>query len=86
MLNKVAHCVQCILANTRPHQLCWDDQEMGTALLYRKGSQLAGLVNMVDKSISKTVSLHIAVLPISMIIATIGCNCYVLMTCKQVRL
>ena len=36
--------------------------EVGTALLYQKGSQVAGLINMVDKSISKIVSLHIAVL------------------------
>ena len=47
---------------TMPHQLCWDGQEVGTALLYRNGSHVAGLTNMVDKSISKLVSLHIAVL------------------------
>ena len=35
---------------------------MRTALLYRKGSQVAGLINMLDKSISKIVSLHIDVL------------------------
>ena len=40
---------------------------MGVALLYKKGSQLAGLINIVDKSISKTVSLHIAVLVSKMI-------------------
>ena len=32
MLCKVTHCTGCILANTRPHQLCWSDQEMGTAI------------------------------------------------------
>ena len=25
MLCKVTHCAGCILANTRPHQLCWGD-------------------------------------------------------------
>ena len=30
--HKVSHCAGCILANTRPHQLYWGDQEMGTAI------------------------------------------------------
>ena len=30
MLRKVTHCTGCVLANTRPHQLCWGDREMGT--------------------------------------------------------
>ena len=32
MLCKITHCARHILANTRPHQLSWDDWEMGTAL------------------------------------------------------
>ena len=64
MLYKVTHCIQCILGNTKPYQLCWDDHEMAIALLCKKGSQVAGLINMVDKSISKIVS-HIAVLLVS---------------------
>ena len=43
---------------------------LGTAILCKKGSQVAGLINVVDNSISKIVSLHIAVL----VIATIGCT------------
>ena len=31
-LCKVTHCAGCILANTRPHQLCWGDQKMGIAI------------------------------------------------------
>ena len=69
MLYKVTHCVQCFLTN-KTHQLCWVDQEIGTAILCKKGSQVAGLINVVDNSISKIVSLHIAVL----VIATIGCT------------
>ena len=30
-----------ILANTRPHQLCWGDQKMGSAISCRKCSQVA---------------------------------------------
>ena len=32
MLCKVTHCAGRVLANTRPHQLRWDDREMGTAI------------------------------------------------------
>ena len=32
MLYKVTHCAGRILANTRPHQLRWGDQEMRTAM------------------------------------------------------
>ena len=49
------------------HQLCWDDWEMATTLLCKKGSQVAGLSN---KSI-------IAVLLMSKIIAMICSNCHV---------
>ena len=31
MLCKVTHCAGRVSANTRPHQLCWGDREMGTA-------------------------------------------------------
>ena len=42
MLCKVTHCAGCILANTRPHQLHWGDQEMGTAISW---SQVAGHIH-----------------------------------------
>ena len=32
MLCKVHHCAGHVLANTRLHQLCWGDWEMGTAV------------------------------------------------------
>ena len=34
MLRKVTHCAGHVLANTRPHQLCWDDWEIDSASLY----------------------------------------------------
>ena len=43
MSHKVTHCVGCVSANTRPHQLHWGDQEMGTAFSRKKCSQMAGL-------------------------------------------
>ena len=44
MLCKVTHCTGHISANTRPPQLCWGDQEMGTAILCIECSQVAGLI------------------------------------------
>ena len=43
MLCKVTHCARCALANIRPHNhnLCWVDQEMGTAISH---NQVAGLM------------------------------------------
>ena len=42
------------------------------------------LINMVDKSVSKIVSLQITVLAL-MVIATVYCKRHVLMPCKQVN-
>ena len=43
MFYKVTHYAGCVSANTRPHQLCWGDQEVGTAISCTKCSQsLAG--------------------------------------------
>ena len=39
-----------ILANTRLHQLCWGDWEMGTAISCTKRSQAAGLIQRVGRS------------------------------------
>ena len=33
MLCKVTHCTGRVSANTRPHQLRWGDQKMGTAII-----------------------------------------------------
>ena len=33
MICIVTHCIGCISTNTRPHQLHWDDWEMGSAVL-----------------------------------------------------
>ena len=41
MVYKVTHCTGHVFANTRPHQLCWGDQEMGTAISCTKYSQVA---------------------------------------------
>ena len=40
-----------VLANAipRPHQLCWDDREMGTAISCTKCSQVAGLIHITCK-------------------------------------
>ena len=45
MLCKVTHCAGHILANTRSHQLRWDDQKMGTAISCTECSQVAGLIH-----------------------------------------
>ena len=44
MLCKVTHCAGRVSANTRPHQLCWDDREMGAAISCIECSQVAGLI------------------------------------------
>ena len=64
MLYKVTHCAGCDLANTRHHQMCCSDQEMGTAVLCRKQMQSVGcsyiaqLTHKVDRSIPKAVRLQ----------------------------
>ena len=53
MLCKVTHCAGHILANTRPHQLCWGNREMGTAISCTESSQVADLIQKVGRSSSK---------------------------------
>ena len=42
--NKITHCGEHISANTTPHQLHWDDREMGAAILCIKWGQMACLI------------------------------------------
>ena len=44
MLCKLTHCAGRTLANTRPHQLCWGNWEMGTAISFTECTQVAGLI------------------------------------------
>ena len=55
MLCKVTHCTGHVLANTRPHQLCWGDWEIGTATSCTECSQVAGLIHMTCKHIRNMV-------------------------------
>ena len=54
-----SHCTCAGLgsANTRPHQLCWGDQEVGTAISPTKCSQVAGFIHTTGRSSSNTASL-----------------------------
>ena len=54
MLCKVTHCAGRILANTRPHQLCWGDREMAITISCTKCSQVAGLTQKVSRSSLKS--------------------------------
>jgi len=55
MLSKVIHCAGHVSANTRPHQLRWDDREMGTAIISCvECSQVAGLIQKVGRDSSKS--------------------------------
>ena len=49
MLRKVTHCTGRVSANTRPHQLCWGDREMGTGISCTKYSQVAGLIQKLEE-------------------------------------
>ena len=64
MFHKVTHCAGGVSANTRSHQLRWDDQEMGTAISCTKCSQVAGLIQKLVETprSSKAPSVHAAVL------------------------
>jgi len=48
MFCEVIHCVGCILANTRPNQLCWGDWKMEIAtcihILCTERSQVSGFI------------------------------------------
>ena len=41
---QIMHYAGHVLDNTRPHQLCWGDREMGTAISCTECSQMAGLI------------------------------------------
>ena len=41
MLCKVTHCAGRVSANTRPHQPCWGDHEMGNAIPCTECSEVA---------------------------------------------
>ena len=60
MLCRVTHCAGCVSANTRPHQLCWGDGEMGTAISCTECSQVAGLIQKIGRSSSKASSLNVS--------------------------
>ena len=47
MFCKGTHCAGCISPNTRPHRLCWGDQEMRTAISRTECSQIAGFIQKV---------------------------------------
>ena len=55
MLDKFMNCAGQILANTRLHHLHWDDHEMKTGIPCKKDNQVAGIIDIVGKSISKLV-------------------------------
>ena len=60
MFRKVTHCAGRGSANTRPHQLRWGDQEMGTAISCTKCSQVAGLIQkLVETPRTSCTHLHI---------------------------
>ena len=79
MLCKVTHCTWRISANTRPHQLRWGDQEMGTAISCIKRSQVAGLIQRVGRSSLEASSLRAAVLRAAFFVW--NRNCHVLSMC-----
>ena len=65
----------------RPHQLCWGDREMGTAISCIKYSQVACLAYVkVSRSSSAASSLHAVVLRAGVfrakIVAVITVTCY----------
>ena len=62
MLCKVTHCAGHVSANTKPHQLRWGDQEMGTAISYTECSQVAVLIQKSPKTPCKAPSLSAAIL------------------------
>ena len=39
VLYKVSHCTGHVSDNTKPHQLCWGDEEVGSAILYKESMQ-----------------------------------------------
>ena len=76
MFRKVTHCAGRGSANTRPHQLRWGDQEMGTAISCTKCSQVAGLIQKLVETPrnSKAPSLCPAVLRVAVFHLKILCS------------
>ena len=56
MFCKVIHRTGRVSANTRPHQLHWGNQEMGTAISCIECSQMAGIVQKSVETRESTVS------------------------------
>ena len=48
MLYKITHYAGHVLVNTRPHQLCWGDWEMGAAISCTECSQMADFNRWAD--------------------------------------
>ena len=74
MLCKFTHCTERISTNTRLHQLCWSDWEMGTAISLTKCSQVADLIQKAGTSSLKALPLCAAVFCLNIIgIAIVTC-------------
>ena len=53
MLYNVIHYTGCVLANTRPHQLCWGDRKMGIAISCKNDIASWGYMKQLFFSLSK---------------------------------
>ena len=89
MLCKVTHYAGLVSVNTRPHQLCWGDQEMGTAVSCIECSQLAGLIsNSVETPQKHCLFMHLFFVQLFFIqglyIVIVIINHHVLLVCKHV--
>ena len=61
MLCKVNHCCTGrVSANTRSHQLCLGDWEMGTAISCTEYSQVSGIIKKAGESSLKAQSLQLS--------------------------
>ena len=83
MLCKVTHYAGRVSANTRPHQLRWGDQEMGTAISCTKCSQVAGLIQKLVETPrnSKAPPLRPAVLRAAVFHLKILCSDRIIVNC-----
>ena len=89
MLCKVTHCAGLVSANTRPHQLCWGDREMGTAISCIECSQLAGFIsNSVETPQKHRLFMHLFFMQLFFIqglyVVIVIINHHVLLVCKHV--
>ena len=90
MFCKVTHCAGCISASTRPYQLCWGYQEVGTAISCTECSQMAGLIqNLVDTSQKHNLFMQLFFVQLSFIqrsyVVTIIVDHHVLSVHKQLH-